>query len=85
MLVVYEIEQMEDNKVGDVESPSAGKGGPHQLRIRKLRLIAGVMLALSIFFYTRGTKTMKWQALLGAIGAVIVFVFSFLVDLKREE
>jgi hypothetical protein len=76
---------MEDNKVGDVEPLSDEKKEPSQLRIRKLRWLACVMLALSIFFYTRGTETMKWQAILGAIGAIIVFVFSFLVDLKREE
>ena len=76
---------MEDNKVGDVESRSDGKKEPSRLRIRKLRWIACAMLALSAFFYTTGTETMKWQALLGAIGAIIVFVFSFLVDLKREE
>ena len=76
---------MEDNKVGDDASRSDGKKEPSRLRIRKLRWIAGVMLALSIFFYTTGTVTMKWQAILGAIGAIIIFVFSFLVDLKREE
>jgi hypothetical protein len=37
------------------------------------------------FFYTTGTETMKWQASMGAIGAIIIFVFSFLVDIKNEE
>ena len=76
---------MEDIKVGDVALRSDGKKAPSRLQIRKLRWIACAMLALSIFFYTTGTETMKWQAILGAIGAIIIFVFSFLVDLKREE
>ena len=76
---------MQDKQIGDVASQISGKREPPLLRIRKLRWIACAMLALSIFFYTTGTETMKWQALLGAIGAIIVFVFSFLVDLKREE
>jgi hypothetical protein len=76
---------MEDNKVGGVASRRDGKKEPSRWRIRKLRWIACAMLALSIFFYTTGTETMKWQAILGAIGAIIIFVFSFLVDLKREE
>jgi hypothetical protein len=76
---------MEDNKLGDIESRSDGKKEPSQLRIRKLRWIAVAMLALSIFFYTRGTETMRWQAILGAIGAIIVFVFSFLLGLQHED
>lgn len=76
---------VEENKVGDVELRSDGKKEPSRLRMRKLRWIACAMLALSIFFYATGTETMKWQAILGAIGAVIIFVFSFLADLKHEE
>jgi hypothetical protein len=76
---------MEDNKVGDVATRSDGKIEPSRLRIRKLRWIACTMFALSVFFYATGTETMKWQAILGAIGAIIIFVFSFLVDFKREE
>jgi hypothetical protein len=76
---------MEENRIEDVESRRDGKKDPHRLRIRKLRWIAGAMLALSVYFYTTGTETMKWQALLGATGAIIIFVFSFLVNLKHEE
>jgi hypothetical protein len=76
---------MAENKVGDVSSQGDGEKEPSRRQIRKLRWIACAMLALSIFFYATGTETMKWQALLGAIGAIIIFVFSFLVDLKREE
>jgi len=76
---------MEDNKVEGVASQGDSKKERSRLRIRKLRWIACAMLALSIFFYATGTETMKWQACLGAIGAGIIFVFSFMVDLKREE
>jgi hypothetical protein len=85
MFVISEIKQMEDNKVGDVASRSDGKKEPSRLRVRKLRWIACAMLALSIYFYITGTDTMKWQSILGVIGAIIIFVFSFLVDFKREE
>jgi hypothetical protein len=76
---------MEENRVGEVASRSDGKKESSRLRIRKLRWIACAMLAISVYFYTTGTETMKWQASMGAIGAIIIFIFSFLVDLKREE
>jgi hypothetical protein len=76
---------MEENKVGDDASQNDGKTEAHALRMRKLRWIAGVMLALSIFFYALGNENMKGQAIMGAIGAIIVFVFSFLAERRKEE
>jgi hypothetical protein len=50
-----------------------------------LRWVAGAMLAASTFFYIIGTETMKGQAVLGAIGALIAFGVSFLLAHSHAE